>query len=368
MLAGLGRGLDLRRVAVVAAAEDDPAGPSDRAAGVVRVGEIRQAVGAHAPGVLQERAEGLLPLIHLTADIQQVVADLVGRRLLAAGGVRVDVELAVTVGVGEVRHAVGAHAHGVGETSAAQPGPPPAPVPAAAGVVVVHVVLLFRYSGAADRACAPRCTAWAVAETFPRRGSLLAQGGRCRRRQPPRNLAGDRGRAGRRPPAAVPPGAPPRIRLGGDAHLGRRLGRGGAHCPPPEPGGWPLVLFDPPPPGISDLQALSAAWYCGLFGSRSPPDEGLSAIPPWALGSGKSEIPCARMHRAYLRACALAAACCAGLLALCGGSSGLQALLAALNCGELRFRSVPGTPFRSIPPWAFGSGKSVIPCARMHWE
>src|SRR5262249_44200798 len=109
-----------------------------------------------------------------------------------------------------------------------------------------------------------------------------------------------------------------------------------------------------------------AAWYWGLWGSRSPPDEGLSAIPPWALGSGKSEMPCPRMHRAYLRACARAAACWAGFIVFWGGSSGLQALWAALNCGELGFRSVPGPPFRLIPPWALGSGKSVIPCARMH--
>src|SRR6516225_258815 len=74
------------------------------------------------------------------------------------------------------------------------------------------------------------------------------------------------------------------------------------------------------------------------------------------------------MHRAYLRACALAAACWAGLSAFWGGSSGLQALLAALNSGELGFRSDPGPPFSAIPPWLLGSGKSLIPWARMHRE
>src|SRR5262249_61524769 len=171
---------------------------------------------------------------------------------------------AVAVGVGEVRHAVRGHApgvgercrprwgpspasatrggggrratpacrcqqayqgqHGGGEARVAQPGPPPAPVPAAAGVVVVHVLLLF-WCGR-SRLCT-RCTAWVVSETFPRRGGLLAQGGRCRRR-PPRNLAGDRGRSGRHPPAAVPPGSPPRTRLGG--------GRAPRRRPPPRAG------------------------------------------------------------------------------------------------------------------------------------
>src|SRR5215472_17030323 len=74
------------------------------------------------------------------------------------------------------------------------------------------------------------------------------------------------------------------------------------------------------------------------------------------------------MHRESLRACALAAACCAGLNVFWGGSSDLQALLAAWYCGELGFRSDPGPPFRSIPPWLVGSGKSLIPWARMHRE
>src|SRR5215468_10610639 len=62
-------------------------------------------------------------------------------------------------------------------------------------------------------------------------------------------------------------------------------------------------------------------------------------------------MPCARMHREYFSACARAAACCAALSVPRGGSSGLQALVAALNCGDLGSRPVPGPPFSFSPPW-----------------
>src|SRR5262249_24404981 len=166
---------------------------------------------AHALGVLHKLAEQVLLLRRAQVrgtGTQQVVADMVGRRHLAAGGHALEAA-AVAVGGGGVRHAVRAPApgggelclhrwgpspaatrggggrratpacrcqqayqrqHGGGEARVAQPGPPPAPVPAAAGVVVVHVLLLF-WCGR-SRLCT-RCTAWVVSETFPRRGGLL---------------------------------------------------------------------------------------------------------------------------------------------------------------------------------------------------
>src|SRR5258707_5140097 len=103
----------------------EPAGHSNPAVGDLRVREIRHAVGAHALGVLHELAERALRLrrVQLSADIQQVVADLVGRRLLAADGAIVEVEVAVAVGVGEVRHAVRAHAPRAGERRLLTRGP-----------------------------------------------------------------------------------------------------------------------------------------------------------------------------------------------------------------------------------------------------
>src|SRR5262249_15263010 len=177
-----------------------------------------------------------------------------------------------------------------------------------------------------------------------------------------------RGRAARQHPAAAPP-ATLRAGLRGGAHLGRPLGSGAAHHPPPQPA-LVLLLNGPPcpPPGRSCSQALFAAWNRGLCGSRPLPALAWIWKLPWLLGSGKSEIPCARMHWANLRPCAFASACCAGLSAFRGGSSDLQALLAALNCGDLGSRPVRGRPPSAIPPWGLGSGKAVIPCARMHRE
>src|SRR3954451_1158764 len=57
--------------------------------------------------------------------------------------------------------------------------------------------------------------------------------------------------------------------------------------------------------GSSDLHAVSAAWYVGFFGSMSEPGWALSRMPPLASGSGKSLIPCVRMHREYASALAL---------------------------------------------------------------
>ncbi len=73
------------------------------------------------------------------------------------------------------------------------------------------------------------------------------------------------------------------------------------------------------------------------------------------------------MHREYRRAVALAAACWAGLR-LEPGISDLHAWSAALNCGDLGSMPVPGPALSEIPPWLLGSGKALIPWARMHLE
>src|SRR5262249_51186905 len=82
------------------------------------------------------------------------------------------------------------------------------------------------------------------------------------------------------------------------------------------------------------------------------------------LGSGKSEIPCERMHRANFKFAVRSA----GLPAVGGGSSDLHASLAALNCGERGLMPVPCPAFSASPPWGLGSGKPVIPCERRHRE
>jgi hypothetical protein len=66
----------------------ESAGLSDRAADGRGVGEARHAVGSHAAGVLHQLAERALRprRAQLRVGIEQVVANLVGRRLLAADG------------------------------------------------------------------------------------------------------------------------------------------------------------------------------------------------------------------------------------------------------------------------------------------
>ena len=76
-------------------------------------------------------------------------------------------------------------------------------------------------------------------------------------------------------------------------------------------------------------------------------------------GSGKSFTPFSRMHSANLRL----AVCCLGLrfeLREPGGCRALHALTAFVHTVTVTL-----TPY-SKSPFAFGSGKSRTPCARMH--
>src|SRR5882724_3050895 len=72
------------------------------------------------------------------------------------------------------------------------------------------------------------------------------------------------------------------------------------------------------------------------------------------------------MHCEYLSAAALRWACCAGVPAV--GASALHASEAALNFGLSGPRSLPDPRSTeiAISPLLFGSGKSLMPCARMH--
>ena len=87
------------------------------------------------------------------------------------------------------------------------------------------------------------------------------------------------------------------------------------------------------------------------------------------LGSGKSEMPCRRMHCATLSICA--SACAEGCVVVPGpggpppGSSFWHVARAALNAGDDGLSPAPA--WKRKPPPAFGSGKLGTPLMRMHW-
>src|SRR5437773_9735319 len=66
---------------------------------------------------------------------------------------------------------------------------------------------------------------------------------------------------------------------------------------------WADAVVGCAPPGASARHAWLAAMNVGLFGFRSLPGPPCSVIPtpPLLLGSGKSETPWLRTHRAYAR-------------------------------------------------------------------
>jgi hypothetical protein len=119
-------------------------------------------------------------------------------------------------------------------------------------------------------------------------------------------------------------------------------------------------------------QAFWAAWNAGEFGSIPPLLLSCSWTPPPPnVGSGKPEIPCARMHcENWSICCRRAAESCRGLPPF--GSFERHACIADWNAGPLTLTPLTLVPFgdacTSIPPLPFapGSGKLGTPCVRMH--
>src|SRR5262249_26375743 len=138
--------------------------------------------------------------------------------------------------------------------------------------------------------------------------------------------------------------------------------RRGRPSPPPPPRGW---WRSRPPPGTAAGGGAGPpppSWLVVLAGLGRGPGPRvvrvqaaaqLGAERDPALGVGVGEIGDAvRAHApGVLQRLRPRAACCAALSVPRDGSSGLQALVAALNCGDLGSRPVPGPLFSFSPPW-----------------
>jgi hypothetical protein len=105
---------------------------------------------------------------------------------------------------------------------------------------------------------------------------------------------------------------------------------------------------------VAPLRLTTAALAAGLEGGGE------------LVGSGKPEMPCARMHSETLSSCALACAAAAGELAPAPGRMCWQAFWADWNAGALPV--APLIWIRVPPPEVLGSGKFDTPCARMQFE
>src|SRR5438876_621013 len=116
--------IDLRRIRVEAMHMDQIETPTRRTIG--GVGPVRHPMGAHAPGECQHGSQIplRLGLGHLAAIGEQVCAGSLGRLVLGTADpelLRVDLgqparQLVAAVGVGVLRHPVGAHTGRVGES------------------------------------------------------------------------------------------------------------------------------------------------------------------------------------------------------------------------------------------------------------